>query len=155
MNNQATQLFTTNRLNPVLTRENWSYPINHVSNAGATVLTDGTTLLLCHVEEHRGGSHFCAARSANGMDTWCIDPQPTLLPDRVTYPDKLRGIEAPRITYAPELAMYIIVFTAYTREGPGVALAVTEDIGASMSLLEPHKMGSCGTPKKSTSYLLQ
>ena len=37
------------------------------------------------------------------------------------------GIEDPRITYVPELSKDVIVYTAYSRVGPGVALALTED----------------------------
>ena len=47
MNNQHAQLFHRNKLNPILTADNWLYPINSVFNAGATLLHDGTTLLLC------------------------------------------------------------------------------------------------------------
>jgi predicted GH43/DUF377 family glycosyl hydrolase len=39
----------------------------------------------------------------------------------------LWGVEDPRITYVPELKRYAIVYTAFTRDGPGVALALTED----------------------------
>jgi predicted GH43/DUF377 family glycosyl hydrolase len=46
----------------------WPYPAHTVFNAGATLLRDGTTLLLCRVEDRRGHSHLCAARSANGID---------------------------------------------------------------------------------------
>ncbi|MBN2570879.1 MAG: glycosidase [Ignavibacteriales bacterium] len=127
MKNQHTELFHRNKQNPILTAENWSYPINSVFNAGATLLHDGTTLLLCRVEDRRGLSHFCAARSANGIDSWQIDQQPTLLPDPDNYPEELWGIEDPRITFVPELKKYVIVYTAYTRDGPGVALALTED----------------------------
>ena len=35
--------------NPILTSKDWPYPINSVFNAGATLLADGTTLLLCRV----------------------------------------------------------------------------------------------------------
>jgi predicted GH43/DUF377 family glycosyl hydrolase len=41
------------------------------------------------VEDRRGLSHFCAARSANGTDGWIIDPQPTLVPDPVNHPEEL------------------------------------------------------------------
>ncbi len=44
--------------NPILTSKDWPYPINSVFNAGATLLADGTTLLLCRVEDRRGLSHF-------------------------------------------------------------------------------------------------
>ena len=40
--------------NPILTRRNWPYSINSVFNAGATRLQDGTTLLLCRIEDRRG-----------------------------------------------------------------------------------------------------
>lgn len=127
MNNQHTELFRRHKKNPILTADNWPYPVNSVFNAGATLLQDGTTLLLCRVEDRRGLSHLCAARSVNGKDSWKIDPQPTLLPDPDNYPEELWGIEDPRITFVPELKKYAIVFTAFTRDGPGVALALTED----------------------------
>lgn len=127
MNNQHTELFHRHKKNPILTADNWPYPVNSVFNAGATLLQDGTTLLLCRVEDRRGLSHLCAARSANGKDSWQIDQQPTLLPDPDNYPEELWGIEDPRISFVPELKKYAIVFTAFTRDGPGVALALTED----------------------------
>jgi len=66
--------------NPILTSKDWPYSINSVFNAGATLLADGSTLLLCRVEDRRGLSHLCAARSQNGVDGWQIDSQPTLMP---------------------------------------------------------------------------
>jgi predicted GH43/DUF377 family glycosyl hydrolase len=127
MNNQHPELFHRYKKNPILKAENWPYPINSVFNAGATLMPDGTTLLLCRVEDRRGLSHLSAARSSNGIDGWKIDPQPTLLPDPDNYPEELWGIEDPRITFVPELKKYAVVYTAYTRDGPGVALAMTED----------------------------
>jgi len=127
MNNKHPELFHRYKKNPILSAENWPCPINSVFNAGATLLIDGTTLLLCRVEDRRGLSHLCAARSSNGIDGWKIDPQPTLLPDPDNYPEELWGIEDPRITFVPELKKYAVVYTAYTRDGPGVALALTED----------------------------
>jgi predicted GH43/DUF377 family glycosyl hydrolase len=127
MNNQHPELFHRYKKNPILKTENWPYPINSVFNAGATLLPEGTTVLLCRVEDRRGLSHLCAARSSNGIDGWKIDPQPTLLPDPDNYPEELWGIEDPRITFVPELKKYAVVYTAYTRDGPGVALALTED----------------------------
>ncbi len=127
MNNKHTEIFHRHKLNPILTAEDWPYPINSVFNAGATLLPDGTTLLLCRVEDRRGLSHLCAARSANGVDDWKIDPKPTLLPDPDNFPEELWGIEDPRITFVPELKKYVVVYTAFTRDGPGVALALTED----------------------------
>jgi len=127
MNNQHAELLHRNKLNPILTANNWPYPINSVFNAGVTLLPDGTTLLLCRVEDRRGLSHLCAARSINGIDGWLIDPHPTLMRDPDNHPEELWGIEDPRITYVEELKKFVVVYTAYTRDGPGVALALTED----------------------------
>src|SRR5450755_3090116 len=83
--------------NPILTGKDWPYPINSVFNPGATLLPDGSTLLLCRVEDRRGLSHLCAARSLNGVDNWQIDSEPTLMPDPEHFPEELWGIEDPRI----------------------------------------------------------
>jgi predicted GH43/DUF377 family glycosyl hydrolase len=101
--------------------------VHTVFNPGATRLVDGTTLLLCRVEDRRGHSHLCAARSANGIDNWQIDAQPTMLADPEAWPEELWGIEDPRITYVPELKRYAVVYTSYSTGGPGVSLALTED----------------------------
>jgi predicted GH43/DUF377 family glycosyl hydrolase len=120
-------LFHRHEANPILTADDWPYPAHTVFNAGAIRLHDGTTLLLCRVEDRRGHSHLCAARSVNGVDGWIIDPEATLRPDPVRHPEELWGIEDPRITYVDELGQYAIAYTAYSRGGPGVALALTED----------------------------
>lgn len=93
----------------------------------ATLLPDESTLLLCRVEDRRGLSHLCAARSVNGVDDWQIDREPTLLPNPEQYPEELWGIEDPRITYVPELKKFAVAYTSYSRGGPGVSLALTED----------------------------
>lgn len=113
--------------NPILSSKDWPYRINSVFNPGATLLPDGSTLLLCRVEDRRGLSHLCAARSENGVDGWRIDPTPTLMPNPAEYPEELWGIEDPRITYVPELQQYAIAFTSYSKGGPGVSLALTRD----------------------------
>jgi predicted GH43/DUF377 family glycosyl hydrolase len=120
-------LFERHHANPLLTAADWPYPIHTVFNPGATRLQDGTTLLLCRVEDRRGHSHLCAARSDNGIDGWRIDPAPTLSPDPARYPEELWGIEDPRITYVDELGRYVVAYTAFSRGGPGVALSLTED----------------------------
>lgn len=127
MSQRYPELFRRHKLNPILTEKDWPYPVHRVFNPGATLLSDGTTLLLCRVEDRRGHSHLCAARSANGVDGWRIDPHPTLAPDPERYPEEQWGIEDPRITYIPELEKYAILYTAYSHSGPGVALALTKD----------------------------
>jgi len=113
--------------NPILTADNWPYPIHSVFNPGAVRLKDGTTLLLCRCEDYRGISHFTVARSANGIDGWEIEPKPTLMPEPDWYPEELWGIEDPRITYMEEEDRYLIAYTAFSRNGPGVAIACTDD----------------------------
>jgi predicted GH43/DUF377 family glycosyl hydrolase len=127
MSNQYPELFKRHKLNPILKAADWPYPVNSVFNPAATLLPDGTTLLLCRVEDRRGHSHFCAARSVNGVDDWTIDTAPTLSPDPEHFPEELWGIEDPRITYVAELKKFAVVYTAYSHEGPCVALALTED----------------------------
>ncbi len=120
-------LFTRHASNPLLTAREWPYAVNTIFNAGATLLSDGTTLLLCRVEDRRGVSHFCAARSRDGISNWHIDPMPSLLPDPVEYPEEKWGIEDPRITWLAELQRYAVAYTSYSQAGPGVSLALTAD----------------------------
>src|SRR5258708_33371623 len=111
-------LFHRHPTNPILTGKDWPYSINCVFNAGATLLPDGSTLLLCRVEDRRGLSHLCVARSVNGVDGWQIDREPTLLPNPERYPEELWGIEDPRITYLPEVKKYASTYTSYSPGGP-------------------------------------
>lgn len=120
-------LFTRYGQNPILSGEHWPYPINSVFNAGAVRLADGDTLLLCRVEDRRGLSHLCAARSTNGIGGWRIDQEPTLLANPQQYPEEIWGIEDPRIAYVPELEQYAVAYTSFARGGPGVSLALTKD----------------------------
>jgi predicted GH43/DUF377 family glycosyl hydrolase len=153
-NKQLPEILHRHEANPILTVADWPYPANTVFNPAATLLQDGTTLLLCRVEEHSGHSHLTAARSANGIDGWQVDPQPTLLPNPKQFFEEIWGIEDPRITYIPELNKYAVVYTAYSHGGPGVSIALTSDFkeferyGMIMSpedkdaALLPHRLGS-------------
>ena len=134
--------------NPILTAADWPYTINTVFNAAAATLSDGTTLLLCRVEDMRGISHLCAARSKNGIDEWEIDRRPTMLPDPDHFPEEIWGIEDPRVTFVPELGKYAIVYTSYSRGGPGVSLALTEDFRTI------DRQGSIMTPEDKDAALL-
>jgi hypothetical protein len=113
--------------NPILTAEEWPYPVNSVFNPGAARLPSGETLLLCRVEDRRGISHLTAARSRDGVSGWTIDPQPTLAPEPDRFPEEVWGIEDPRLTWVPELDQFAIAYTSYSRGGPGVSLALTSD----------------------------
>ena len=72
--NHFRELFRRNEKNPILTIDEWPYPANSVFNAGAAKLPSGETLLLVRVEDRRGISHLTAARSADGVTDWRIDP---------------------------------------------------------------------------------
>ena len=120
-------LFHRHAGNPILTAKMWPYPAHTVFNGGATRLQDGTTLLLVRVEDRTGHSHLTAARSKNGVDEWVIDPQPTFTADPANHPEELWGIEDPRITWVEELRKYVIAYTSFSKSGPGVSLALTED----------------------------
>ncbi len=126
-NQHPVELLRRHSHNPILSAADWPYPMNSVFNTGAVRLQDGTTLLLCRVEDRTGVSHLCAARSHNGVDGWEIDPAPTMHPDPAQHPEEAWGVEDPRITFVPELGKYVITYTAYSCGGPSVALAVTED----------------------------
>jgi predicted GH43/DUF377 family glycosyl hydrolase len=121
------ELFRRHPSNPILTAADWPYPVHTVFNAGAVRLASGATLLLCRVEDRRGHSHLCAARSDDGVAGWVIDAEPTFRPDRERYPEEFWGVEDPRITFVEELGKYAIAYTAFSKGGPGVALALTDD----------------------------
>ena len=116
--------------NPILTAKDWPYSMNSVFNPGATLLADGSTLLLCRVEDRRGLSHLCAARSANGVDGWQIDanrrscPTPSGTPRRCGA-SKIRA--SPTCRNSSSIA---VAYTSYSRGGPGVSLALTQDFRA-------------------------
>lgn len=120
-------LFRRHPKNPILSAAEWPYPVHTVFNPGATLLKDGSTLLLCRCEDRRGISHFTVARSKSGVDGWEIDSQPSFVADPENFPEELWGIEDPRITWVEDLKAYVISYTAFGRMGPGVSLASTKD----------------------------
>ena len=145
------ELFRRYEGNPIVTEKVWPDPANAVFNSGATRLQDGTTLLLCRVEDMRGHSHLCAARSANGIDNWDIDPKPTLMPDPDNHPEEIWGIEDPRIVYLEDLNKYAVTYTSWTRGGPGVSLALTSDFKTFERqglVMPPHDKDAAFLPRK-------
>jgi len=111
--------------NPILTPNRWPYPVNAVLNAGAAVV-EGSTVLLCRVEDRRGISHLTAARSPNGLSNWVVDEAPLLAPDPARREESW-GLEDPRLTRLDELDGWIVAYTAFGPGGPGVSLASTRD----------------------------
>jgi len=118
-------LFHRHAGNPILTAEDWPYPVNAVFNPAAAAI-DGETVLLARVEDRRGISHLAVARSANGMDGWTVDAAPLLTPDEAIASEQW-GFEDPRTVWVDELDRWVITCTAYGPAGPGVFLATTSD----------------------------
>jgi len=144
-------LFRRHDKNPILTAADWPYPAHTVFNPGVARLSDGSTLLLCRVEDYTGISHLCAARSPNGVDGWVIDAASALRPDPENHPEEFWGIEDPRITFVQELGKFVVAFTAYSKSGPGVALATTRDFRSYERLglvMQPHDKDAALLPRR-------
>ncbi|HWR30250.1 MAG TPA: glycosidase [Negativicutes bacterium] len=120
------ELFERYPKNPILTAADWPYTVNTVFNPGAT-LFKGKTLLLARCEERSGLSHLTKAVSIDGVGDWQIDATPTMASDLEHHPEERWGIEDPRITWIPEVGKWAVIYTAYSRGGPLVAMALTED----------------------------
>jgi predicted GH43/DUF377 family glycosyl hydrolase len=126
-NRHAPNLFVRHPGNPLLSAADWPYAAHSVFNPGATRLPSGETLLLVRVEDRRGISHLTAARSQDGIGGWRIDAQPTFSAAPEQHPEELWGVEDARIVHLESLGRFAITYTAYSRAGPLVALALTED----------------------------
>jgi beta-1,2-mannobiose phosphorylase / 1,2-beta-oligomannan phosphorylase len=119
------ELFTRHPANPILSADEWPYPVNVVFNPAAAQVGD-TTVVLARVEDLRGISHLTVARSDNGVDGWAIDSKPLLAPDD-GIESELWGFEDARVVFVPEQQRWVITCTAYGPAGPAVFLATTED----------------------------
>ena len=120
------ELFTRSAANPILTSADVPYPANSVFNPGAARLA-GETILLVRIEDLRGISQLHVVRSADGVSDWRWDPEPLLRADEARNPEEVWGCEDPRLTYLPEREEWAIAYTAYSRRGPLVSLAMTRD----------------------------
>jgi len=99
-------LFERHKGNPLLTARDWHHPAHTVFNPGATLLRDG---------------------SKSGIDGWVVDPTPTFPAQPDLHHEELWGVEDPRITWVEELSKYVVAYTAFSKDGPGVALALIKD----------------------------
>ncbi|UCE59225.1 MAG: glycoside hydrolase family 130 protein [Phycisphaerales bacterium] len=111
--------------NPIITLEDIPFSCNTVFNAAA-VKCQGHYILLIRVEDKRGRSIFALARSEDGY-RFVVNPDPCMVPSTeepfATY--EACGIEDPRITETD--GTYYVMYTAYSRYGPRLALAKTDD----------------------------
>ena len=123
---QDATLFVRSDANPILTAADVPYPANSTFNPGAARVGD-ETLLLVRVEDLRGISQLHVARSADGVSGWRFDPEPLLRSDVDRDPEETWGCEDPRLTWLPEREEWAITYTAYSRRGPLVSLAVSRD----------------------------
>lgn len=125
------ELFNRSEGNPILTAADCPHMVNAVFNPAA-VQFEAETLLLVRVEDRRGISHLCVARSADGLTGWVMEPDRNLLPDLDSYAEKY-GIEDARITLCDcgdSGNEYMIVYTGYSGGGPLVCAAATRDFRA-------------------------
>ena len=125
-------LFQRHPGNPILSVKDWPYRANSVFNAAAAEI-NGKILLLARVEDFRGISHLTAARSEDGVGDWRIDAAPTLKPEPDKHPEEIWGVEDPRITWIEELNKWAICYTAYSRGGPLVSMALDASRGQGCS----------------------
>lgn len=122
------ELFHRHPANPILTADDWPYPVNVVFNPAAATV-GGETLLLARVEDLRGISHLTVARSANGLDGWRVDTEPLLAPEP-GIESEAWGFEDARTVWVEELERFVITCTAYGPAGPAVYLATTRDFSS-------------------------
>jgi predicted GH43/DUF377 family glycosyl hydrolase len=121
-----TEVLTRHPANPIIAAADLPYTANSVFNPAATI-RNGETLLLMRVEDRRGLSHLTVARSPDGVAGWQIDAAPTFVGKPDAHPEEIWGIEDPRVTFLEEEQRWIVAYTAYSRGGPLVSLAITED----------------------------
>lgn len=145
----ANELFKRYKGNPILTPENWPYPVNAVMNPGA-IKFDGKTLLLVRVEDLRGFSHLTVASSADGLTNWQVDPAPTLKADYSSREERY-GLEDPRIIWLEEQKRYAITYTSFSEGGATVSLAITKTFKNFVrlgTLLPPEDKDACLFPRR-------
>lgn len=146
---KAIGLFTRYQGNPIITPDNWPYPVNAVFNPAAIKL-NAETLLLIRAEDMRGFSHLTVARSSDGFTNWRIDPAPTMEADHSSREERW-GLEDPRIIWLEEQNQFAITYTSFSEGGPVVSLAITKNfktfarLGA---LLPPEDKDACLFPRR-------
>ncbi len=145
----AANLFSRYEGNPILTAQNWPYPINSVFNPAA-IRVNGEVLLLNRVEELRGFSHLTVARSKDGLTDWVIDETPTMKADLGNKEERW-GLEDPRIVWLEEQKQFAITYVSFSEGGPIVSLAITRNFKTFARLggmLPPEDKDACLFPRR-------
>jgi len=125
-NSSYPDLFKRNNNNPIITAKDLLYPAHTIFNPAATMYK-GETLLLSRVEDRRGFSHLAKSISKDGFTNWEFDQGPTVQGEPDIFPEEKWGIEDPRITWMTDLDKFAVVYTAFSKSGPLISLALTED----------------------------
>jgi predicted GH43/DUF377 family glycosyl hydrolase len=111
--------------NPILTKDDISYPVETVHNAGVTKF-NGRYIMLFRSHLATGRSIIGLAESQDGFN-FKARPAPFIVPSKEgLFRDyEEYGIEDPRIT--PLEGAYYITYSAYSRHGVRIGLAKTLD----------------------------
>src|SRR6476620_4395804 len=126
MGPRSAPLFERSPANPLLTADDVPYAANSIFNPGAARVGN-ETILLARVEDLRGISGLHVVRSQDGVSGWRLDTEQLLRSDVEHFPEEIWGCEDPRVTWLPEREEWAIAYTAYSRRGPLVSLAMTPD----------------------------
>ncbi len=118
------ELFERSEHNPLITVKNVPYQANTVFNAGIADLGN-EVLALVRVESTSGRSHLICARSPDGID-WKFEDR-ALLHSAQGFDYEANGVEDCRLTWMNDLDAWGITYTAYSDQGPCVAIAITKD----------------------------
>jgi beta-1,4-mannooligosaccharide/beta-1,4-mannosyl-N-acetylglucosamine phosphorylase len=135
--------------NPILTPEQWPYPINAVFNPAAAEL-NGYVYLLCRIETREGFSYLCLVKSKDGLTNWEIPDKPTLEPSPV-YAEEKWGLEDPRVVFLEDYKKFAVIYVSFSRGGPVLSLMLTEDFKKFTregQLVPPEDKDGCLFPKK-------
>lgn len=124
--NSYPELFKRYSKNPLITSKDLPYPANTIFNPAATIFQNNT-LLLARVEDRQGFSHLAKAISNDGVSNWIFDKKPTIQGEPDIHPEERWGIEDPRITWMEDLKKWAVVYTSFSRTGPLISLALTND----------------------------
>ncbi len=128
MNNQHPELFRRNKLNPILSAQ----PIGPIRSIVFSTLARRACLTAprccCAASRIAAATRILPSPvPTTAWTTGASNLSPTLQANPENFPEEVWGIEDPRITYLPELSKYAVIYTAFSRDGPGVSLALTED----------------------------
>lgn len=128
----AKELFKRFEGNPILTKRDFpnDWSVNSVLNPGVGDL-GGKTLLFVRVEDEEGISRLVCFYSDDGITNWKIDEDTVFMGDKIVED---YGVEDPRLTWIGILKKWAIVYTHYSKGGPLVSIATTNDFKEYVSL---------------------